>query len=565
MNKPLHILQPGPTANPNWMYATCPADLIPKCEDPTGRGEHMLRLVGLPIVTQGPEAGRPFGEIIAPWQAALIRYIFGTVDADGQRQVKRVFLKTGKGSGKTTLIAMLVIAVVMDLYARNAGTRGLIQIISATIATADVAFQHVVEAIKADPELARQFKTIVVKRQCVHVPSGITIEVAPSRLEATVGRRPIVLVIDEVHLCALECKQMAQVIDQARKGGSNWGREFLELQITTAPPETAAGVYSEALAYSRAVRSGAVIDPSSLPILFEWPHERTDLDITDPDQWWRGSPGAAPGGTMELQTLIEEFQAAKRSGIPRELALFLSQRLGVEPNQSKVGNLTPLQEAWADLPPPIDPGAAPEAIAVDPGGEDDPMALAFAWTEADGSIGVRVRQYLTRSGYIRAGDALRALFDRALTSGELVIAESSMALDDAVFDELAHWTNTLGADVVIGGDMHGRAGFVRSLTDRVGVPFVEVSQGWKLLRAARAADAYAADARLHPVRTELLSYNVENLTLEDGPRGRQFAKRDAGLSGNGQLKIDGVMALFNVLELILEHPRPAFNVSRFIG
>ena len=552
--------------NPQWAYVEEPLDLIPRTSDPTGSGQRMVDLCSLPTLTQGQYAGQPFGDTMLPWQRELIRYIWGNTDANGDRITRTLFCKIGKGAGKSTFAAMLALCHVMDLAMRGEGYRGLVLLLSPTISTADSVMGHIVEAIKFDPELAGQFKSNVARRQITHVKSGIVLEIAPPRMDAVVGRRPICLLADEIHLMAAENRQFTQILDQIRKGGTNAGNLYLEILISTAPTDVAAGAYSELLTTARKQRDEGLGDGGRFcPILFEWPHDRDDLDLQDPNEWWRGNPSAVPDGTMALDTLIEEYDTAKRTGVPRNLALFLSQRLGIEPNQSRVGTRTPLQEAWADLLAPADPAHPPSVVAIDPGGSDDPGAVCYAWRTADDGVGMRCQQYLTRQGLDRAGDALRAVYDRAIAAGELLIYDSGGALDDAMTQHILKFQEGLGSSLIVGGDSYGRAGFVPNLSKHLWNDFASVSQGWQLLRAYAALDQLAADKRLYPVKMPLLTANIENLILEDGPRGRRFAKRDAAASGQGQLKIDGAMAMVSATELLLEHAKAPFDIGALIG
>ena len=75
---------------------------------------------------------------------------------------------------------------------------------------------------------------------------------------------------------------------------------------------------------------------------------------------------------MALETLVEEYDTAKRTGCRAMWRCSCRQRLGIEPNQSRVGTRTPLQEAWEGLAAPSDPAHSPSVVAIDPGGQDDP-------------------------------------------------------------------------------------------------------------------------------------------------------------------------------------------------
>ena len=89
---------------------------------------------------------------------------------------------------------------------------------------------------------------------------------------------------------AAENRQFTQILDQIRKGGTNAGNLYLEILISTAPTDVAAGAYSELLTTARKQRDEGLGDGGRFcPILFEWPHDRDDLDLEDPNEWWRGN------------------------------------------------------------------------------------------------------------------------------------------------------------------------------------------------------------------------------------------------------------------------------------
>ena len=157
------------------------------------------------------------------------------------------------------------------------------------------------------------------------------------------------------------------------------------------------------------------------------------------------------------------------------------------------------------------------------------------------------------------------MIERRIEARELLIFDSGGALDDAMAQHILKFQEGLGSSLIVGGDTYGRAGFVPSLSKHLWNVFVSVSQVLQLLRAYAALDQLAADKRLYPVKTPLLSANVENLILEDGPRGRRFAKRDAAASGQGQLKIDGAMAMVSAAELLLEHAKAPFDIRALVG
>jgi len=59
----------------------------------------------------GDYEGSPF--LLAPWQAFVVGSLFGWYVADGVRRYRLAYIETGKGSGKSPLIAGIGLYVVM--------------------------------------------------------------------------------------------------------------------------------------------------------------------------------------------------------------------------------------------------------------------------------------------------------------------------------------------------------------------------------------------------------------------------------------------------------------------
>ena len=557
------------TANPLWPYAQSPVDLIPTCDDWTGQGERMLAYFGGFTLTQGVHAGKRLAEVIAPWQAAMIRYMFGRRDEKGEKVVRRVFLKIGKGSAKTTTAAAINLAVVMDSADRGVNYRAQVALMAASIATAKLCYTHLTECVQADSDLRGLFSGHVQQRTLTHEATGITTIVLAPELRAAIGLRPVLTIIDELHAAAIECSDMISVLDQLRKGGANWGSEALEVIITTAPPKKAVGAYLNELSYARQVRDGLIEDPSYLPILFEWPaRERPELDLRDPHDWWRGMPSL--GITMPAEEMQRELRDAEQRG-GETFASLLSQRLGIEPDD-RVESITDaiLKTRWKDVPTrsrQIPRGLEEVFAAVDPGGVDDPQSLAFLWCDPDTQREqIIVEQHLSRSGHQRADETLQAIYDAAIAAGELCVHDLVSGIDLAIAARINAVAKIVGV-VVLGGDAVGRHGAVSTLTTATGLPFVGVPQGWQQGASIAMLEGLLLDGVIDVTRGPLLDANVTNVIIDRSGSSPKLRKDDAGLSGQGASKIDGLTALLSALALRekhrAEHPVP--DVSGMIG
>lgn len=557
------------TANPLWPYAQSPVDLIPTCDDWTGQGERMLAYFGGFTLTQGAHAGKRLAEVIAPWQAAMIRYIFGRRDANGEKIVRRVFLKIGKGSAKTTTAAAITVAVVMDSADREVNLRAQVALMAASIASANLCYQHITECVQIDPDLRGLFSGHVQFRTLTHVGTGIETKVLAPELRAAIGLRPVLTIIDELHAAALECADMVSVLDQLRKGGANWGSEALEIIITTAPPKRAYGAYLNELSYARKVRDGEIEDPSYLPILFEWPaRERPDLNLRDVSEWWRGMPSL--GITMPAEEMARELRDAEQRG-GEAFASLLSQRLGIEPDD-RVESITDaiLKTRWKDVPTrsrQVPKGLEEIFVAVDPGGVDDPQAVAILWCDPDTHREqVIVEQHIARSGYNRADEALRAIYDEAIKCGELVVHEQVSAIDNTIGERVEALQEIVSV-VVLGGDAVGRHGAVSTLVKVTGLEFQGVPQGWQQGASIAMLEGLILDEVIDVTRGPLLDANVANVTIDRSGPSPRLRKDDAGMSGQGSRKIDGLTSLLSVLALREQHraKNPTVDVGAMCG
>lgn len=545
----------GTTSNPMWYLAPSAEEMVPTTSDPFKEGERMVRLCGQFILTQGNMAGLNLGDVMVPWQPDTIRYIFGERNEKGEKIVRRAMLKLGKGSGKTVVVSSIALAVVMDCAIRKKHYRSLIVIVAASLASAQIAFDHITEAIYIDPELKPQFHAQTQFKQIKHIGSGIVIRVLAPNMKSAVGIRPLITIIDELHLAALEAKDFGRIMDQLRRGSANYGTDALELIISTSPPDRAAGIYKDTLAYARKVRDGKIIDPSFLPVLYEWPvKERPELKLDEPEEWWRGVPSL--GYTMDPTEMQLELDKAQSSeGSSEELGLFLSQRLGIEPDDRAelAGGETLLRVNWKHIPTrsrTIPEGVANLVVAIDAGGADDPMAVVYLWEDDQGDFQIVVNQYLTKTGYDRADEHLRKVYQKAIAEGEMFTYTTFKEMDNAIVKSILQIMDTAENMPAIGGDQYGRTGIATYMTNETGLKFQAIPQGWKLASPLATIESWMVDGKVKITKGPLVDFNVDNLVVEEQNGILRFRKADSSLHASlGSLKIDGIMAILTAIAL----------------
>lgn len=553
----------GTTANPDWAYAEEATDLVPLLLNDQEDADEFVRLCGLFIITQGEFAGHRLHDVWLPWQQAALRAMF---------QSRTTFLLVGKGSGKSTLLAAACLAFVMLCVKRGIGTRGLVVCLASSAATAQIVAGHLLQCVLADPDLRPRFKSNTSTRTVTEISSGISVIVLAPTLDQAVGRRPLFLCIDELHILAENKAEASAVLNQLRQGAGNFDNSKT-VYISTMSVKPPVGEMRKLLEHSRKVRDGIIKDDTWLPLLFEYPVHRQDLNVFDQSTWWRGMPSLKHGkgqlGTMSAKALEAELNAARISENKEEFVMLLSQRLGIQPDvlidqsQNVIRSALPRAPEAANT---IVPGSK-VAIGIDVGGLNDPMAVCTLWsTPGSSDVHVHVSQYIAQVAYDRAPSSNRLLFDDAVANGTLSIFPSVEGIDEAVARSILATYRALGGSVTVGGDQYGRSGFKQAFEERTGITFVPVPQNFLMSSALAGLEALLIDGKLHAKPCPLLRANAENLSIDETPNGtRRIRKADAklGQSGEGSAKIDGIAAMLCAVHL--QHSVESIDVDAMIA
>jgi phage terminase large subunit-like protein len=424
------------------------------------------------------------------------------------------------------------------------------------------------EAILADQTIKGLFKSNVVERTVTHVPSGFVVKIIAPEVKAAAGLRPVLTILDEVAIASHE-REYAACVDQLRRGSRNWP-DSLEVAITTADPARPVGHYKTELAYARGVRDGLIKDESFLPILYEFPVlERPELDVTDPQEWWRGLPSV--GHTIALAELQDEYREAQAKG-SLDMRNFLSQRLGVESDVIAASDESDsIQSLWARGVVTADESTMQQADVVvignDPGGIADPHGVCILW-RANGSLHAIVKQFCVQSAVDNADAEAKAVFDRATLADELFVFDQVTQMDEGIVGLISQIVadvhGGIGCPVIIGGDLYGRAGFSQMLAQTTGMEYRKAQQGFVSGSALSQLEGLIHDGMIKVTGGPLLDSNFTNLKVDEKGQTRRIGKADGWLSGAGHRHIDGVSALLSALTLLSEAP-PAFDVSCLIA
>jgi len=550
-------------ANPDWFNASCPEDMLPTFDhDP--EADLFVKLVGNYLLTQGTGvAGKMLSEVWLPWQRKFLH---------GFWRHRESFLMLQKGGSKSVMASGIAIAFTKYCHLRGINHRGLVCVMASSVSTAGIIWGHCLEAVLGDPDLRPEFKSNLQSRTLKHLPTGIEIVILAPSLEQATGRRPFLVIWDESHE-ASKLREYSAACHQLRAGAANAGTDSRILTISTMAVEEPVGEFKRVLEIARQVRDGK-LQLDFFPAIFEMPNEtqRPDIDPLDSKHWFFGAPSLryspSDRGTMDAAEIQKEIDLAVATEDPKQLSMTLSQRLGIAAGLGAGSGAWLVAERWDALPQcgmsMLNPNAMKPTLGADIGGLDDLAAVVLIYWVGN-VLHVHSRQFATQTAYERAHPNTRQLYDRAMQAGELTVHATASDLESAIQRLASEVYSLYGSDLWCGGDQYGLAGFAPRFKGATGLDFRAVRQSFNLLASKNRIEGLAGDGAIAHEHLPLLAWNIANIRMDESGGGIKLRKADAGASGQGQKKVDGLMALLGAIEL-LEHPdRTTWDIGALIA
>lgn len=287
------------------------------------------RAVGIYNKLQLPDVvGQPtLAEAGADWFRAVVGAVCGSFNEDGERGLPEVFLQVPKKNSKTTNVAALTLT--LDIL--NQRPNADLMLLGATQEIANTGFEQLTGMIAADREgyLQQRFHVKRHRSEVVDRLTKATISIKTFDMDVVTGKKPIVVIIDEVHLLGRK-EYAARVLRQLRGGMLPFPESFL-MMITTQSDLPPAGIYKQELQAARAIRDGkGPENPRTLPVIYEFP-ERMQTDPAQPWKEPKNWPMVLPnlGRSITIERLVDDFRQEEPKG-EDAIRLWASQHLNVE-------------------------------------------------------------------------------------------------------------------------------------------------------------------------------------------------------------------------------------------
>ncbi|MFI0847873.1 terminase large subunit [Mesorhizobium sp. IMUNJ 23232] len=494
---------------PAWIFDDSP---LP---DPHGFGE---RAVAFIRKLKHPKSRKNFS--LDRWQERIVRRVYGDTDENGRRKIRTVYLRVGRGNRKTSLVAALSLLHMLGPE-RTPGGLGIVA--ASDREQARLTWQEAVGLISMSPTLSKATnKWEAPSYRLNHPKSGSEFVAISSDGDSKHGKTPSFVVCDEVHAW------------QGRRLWAALTTGLVKVPGTLLLVTTTAGAGTESLAfqiekYARSVASGAIDDPSYLPVILETPDE---FDWQDEKGWAWANPGLPHyPDIVGLRSLARQARH-----VPAAKAEFQQFHL----NQWQSAALSP----WLDMavydesgePFDIDDLEGEQCwVGVDYGAVHDLTAVVAVFPRDD-EFYVAAWCMLPEDGLLRKSEQDGAPYPLWIEEGHVIATEGNVVDRRVLADKLRELCETFSVQE-ISYDPYRMQDVAAELSDE-GLPMAEFRQGWiSMSPAVESVQASILAGKFRHGGNPVLRWCFNNVVTRTDPAGNQSFHK-----GKSRGRIDAAVA-----------------------
>ena len=563
------------TACPDWEQRIVQRMTLTPCPPlfPESAAEGWDRFARLKMVDLGKRGDDypTFGDVTQPWAREFVEVIFGAYCGveghpdEGRSLITEFFMLISKKNSKSTLAAGIMLAAIQLNWRDEAE----FIILAPTKEIADNSFKPMAAAIREDPVLAAVLKVNPHTRTITHKGNNATIKVVAADTAAAAGKKTVILLIDELH----EFGKMhnADAIFTEAAGGLASRPEGFILYLTTQSSEPPAGVMLDKLTYARKVRSGDIVDPQFLPIIYEFPEFYLDPEVEprrylDPANFYITNPNM--GYSVDERFLVRTIEQAEQTSA-KKLQDVLAKHLNIQVGMNQSARAWAGAQVWLSaekVETTLDLliNTCEVIVAgVDGGGLDDLYGLAFMGRErGTGRLLLHNHALAHPIAMERRKEIAPRLRDFE-KDGDLTVVDE-VGQDTAIVVAMMLKLHKSGLLFGIGFDPNSLGGLLADLVN-AGIPedkLIRVATGWRLAAAITTAERYLGARCIAHSHSAMMSWCVGNaMAIQQG----NAVVINKAVSGKA--KIDPLMATFNCVELMAGNPpsmRRSINFDQMV-
>lgn len=516
----------------------------------TNRVKNIINFIELLTIPSGKGEGQKFK--LLPFQKEFINDVYGPVDKDNKRIVRRAILSMGRKNGKTMLSACLAL---VHLWGPERSTNAECYVCANDREQAGILFRYCAQIVRADPEIASSIKIVDSTKTMIAFDTGSIFRAVSAEAGTKFGLNPNFVAFDE--LAQARNRDLYDAFDTSF--GAREEPLFLIISTQSNDPQHP---------LSTLIDDGLrKLDPSIVCHLYAIPDESDDSLIYSDKKLWK----VANPALGKFRSLSEMKIAATRAQrMPSFESAFKNLNCNMRVNAESP--LIPRSE-WLACKgeAAINPGDE-VYLGLDLSGKTDLTAL-IAVTTGDKDIVKgwfwkpeasldehekrdRVPYFVWKQqGHIETTPGRAVQYDWvAQRIGEIVHTYNvvGMAYDRWRIDDLLNAMGKIGLDCYVDGKDEPRAGALRLVP--WGQGYVDMAPAVDALEEAILQRRFVHDG--HPV----LTWNFSNAMVISDPAGNR--KLDKSKT---RFRIDGAVATAMAIGLKSRDMAEGPEVSAYDG
>lgn len=258
--------------------------------------------------TKGKFYGKDF--VLLPWEREVIEKLFGSIQADGYRQYRTIYVSTPKKQGKSEIAAALGLKCLLA----DGEMGGEVYCCAVDRDQATMVFDVAAEMVRQNKVLLNHCKINESRKRIIVHSTNSFFQVLSSESRTKHGLNPSCIIFDELH---------------AQPNDKLWNVMTYDSQVTRTQPIlfviTTAGNDKQSIcykqySYAKKVQKGLIEDPHYLPIIYEATEEE---DWNSQKVWEKANPSL--GQTISIASIRASYDKAVE--VPSEENLFRQYRL----------------------------------------------------------------------------------------------------------------------------------------------------------------------------------------------------------------------------------------------
>ena len=279
------------------------------------KAQRTLRFINNLKHTKGQWRGVPFD--LLPWQAQIVRDVFGTVKENGYRQYNTAYVEIPKKNGKSELAAAIALYMTCGDGEWGAEVYGC----ASDRQQASIVFDVAIDMIDQCPALKKRVKPIMSIKRIVYQPTNSFYQVLSAEAYTKHGLNVHAVIFDELH-----SQPTRELFDVMTKGSGDARTQPLFFLITTAGTDRHS-ICFEQHQKAEDILSGRKIDPTYYPVIYGI---ADDADWGSEESWYQANPSL--GHTIDIEKVRNAYMSAREN--PAEENIFRQLRLNQWVKQS---------------------------------------------------------------------------------------------------------------------------------------------------------------------------------------------------------------------------------------